>query len=163
MGGRDALLGWRSGTAATAAVDEIRATCTAYVEAVSHGNLDVLRRLRSADAVTDFVHGDAFGSGSLDSDGAERVWGDWFHAFPEQRLQVARTLLGPTVASMEWTFTVHHLGELRPPIVAEVAPPSGRRATFRGVTVLDIGGGLIRRETVYLDYVTLLVALGIGP
>ena len=40
-------------------------------------------------------------------------------------------------------------------------PPTGKTIRIRGVSVYDLDGGLIQRETLYLDLATLLVELGV--
>jgi hypothetical protein len=75
--------------------------------------------------------------------------------------QVTRTIAAKDVVVTQWTFTGSHAGPLGPPILEKTVEPTGRTIRFRGVSIYDIGSGLIQRETVYLDFATLLVELGV--
>lgn len=159
--GSTSRLGWRTG-ADDAAASAVREVCERYVGAIAARDVDALDVLRAADGVVDLVHGDAFGGGLLDRSAASEMWTALFVAFPSLQITVYRTLVAPAVGSLEWMFTVRHEGELGPPIVATIASPSEREAVFRGVAILDVDGGSIARETIYLDFVTMLVELGIS-
>ena len=132
-----------------------------YVAAYAASDSKVMESLRSADFRLDFVHVDAFGGEALTAEEASDFWPFWFAAFPDLDYQVTRTLAGETVAMTEWRFTGTNSGPLGPPILDRHVEPTGRTIQFRGISIYEIDGGLIRRETTYLDFATVLVELGV--
>ncbi|MCA9931472.1 MAG: ester cyclase [Anaerolineales bacterium] len=134
-----------------------------YVNALVHQDAERMNRSRAAEFVLDWVHGDAYGDNPLSAEQAAAFWPTWFAAFPEMDYEVTRTVAADAVVVTQWTFTGTHSQMLGAPIFDEPLPPSGRTIRFRGVSIYDIAGDLIRRETMYLDLATLLVELGATP
>ncbi len=121
---------------------------------------DTMASLHAEDYVVDWVYGDAFEDPPVSAEESAAFWSAWFAGFDEVDYEVKRTIAADEVVVTEWVFTGTHTGPLGPPIFEEQLPPTGRTIQFRGVTVYDVSGGLIQRETIYMDLATLLVELG---
>lgn len=117
--------------------------------------------LRSPDFELDFVYSDASASAPLSSEETKQFWPSWLAGFPEMDYEVTRTIAAEEVVVTQWTFTGTHSQNLGPPIFDPPVKPSGRTIMFRGVSIYDIRGGLIRRETSYMDLATIMVELGV--
>jgi steroid delta-isomerase-like uncharacterized protein len=117
--------------------------------------------LRSPSFVLDYVHRDAFGSDPLPAEETQGFWAAWFTGFPEIDFEITRTIAAETVVVLQWTLTGTHSGLLEPEAFGKHVQPTGRTISLRGVSVFDIGDGLIQRETLYVDYATLWVELGV--
>ena len=81
----------------------------------------------------------------------------FFPAFPDIRFAVDSALIISNHAAVEWTVTGTQTGDM-PGMLA-----SNRRATLRGVSIIEFGGGKIARQTDYWDLATLLRQLGFLP
>ena len=132
-----------------------------YVAALAAGDTDRMNVLRTPDFELDFVYGDASESGPLSSEETKEFWPSWLVGFPEMDYEVTRTIAAEEVVVMQWVFTGTHSHPLGPPIFEPPVPPTGRTIMFRGVSIYDINGGLIKRETTYMDLATLMVELGV--
>jgi steroid delta-isomerase-like uncharacterized protein len=132
-----------------------------YVAALAAGDTDRMNALRTADFELDFVYGDAFASEPLSSEETKEFWPSWLVGFPEMDYEVTRTVAAEEVVVMQWVFTGTHSQILGPPIFEPPVPPSGRTIMFRGVSIYDVGEGLIKRETTYMDLATIMVELGV--
>jgi steroid delta-isomerase-like uncharacterized protein len=132
-----------------------------YVAALATGDTERMNALRTPDFELDFVYGDASESGPLSSEETKEFWPSWLVGFPEMDYEVTRTIAAEEVVVMQWVFTGTHNEPLGPPIFEPPVPPSGRTIVFRGVSIYDIQGGLINRETTYMDLATLMVELGV--
>jgi steroid delta-isomerase-like uncharacterized protein len=132
-----------------------------YVAALAAGDTERMNALRTPDFELDFVYGDASASGPLSSEETKEFWPSWLVGFPEMDYEVTRTIAADDVVVMQWVFTGTHNEPLGPPIFEPPVPPSGRTIVFRGVSIYDIQGGLINRETTYMDLATLMVELGV--
>jgi steroid delta-isomerase-like uncharacterized protein len=120
-----------------------------------------MKALRSPGFMLDFVHGDASDAEPLSADDTMQFWSAWFVAFPELDYQVTRTIASESVVVTQWTFTGTNSGPLPPPVVDGQTEPFGKTIRLRGVSIYDLGDGLIQRETAYLDLATLMVELGV--
>ncbi len=123
-------------------------------------DIDAMRSLHAEDYVVDWVYGDAFENPPSSAEDSAGFFPAWFIAFGEVDYEVKRTIAAEGVVVTEWVFTGTHTGPLGPPVFEEQLDPTGRTIRFRGVTVYDVSGGLIQRETIYMDLATLLVELG---
>jgi steroid delta-isomerase-like uncharacterized protein len=132
-----------------------------YVASLATGDTERMNALRTPDFELDFVYGDASESGPLSSEETKEFWPSWLVGFPEMDYEVTRTIAAEEVVVMQWVFTGTHNEPLGPPIFEPPVPPSGRTIVFRGVSIYDIQGGLINRETTYMDLATLMVELGV--
>jgi len=132
-----------------------------YVAALAASDTERMNALRTPDFELDFVYGDASASGPLSSEETKEFWPSWLVGFPEMDYEVTRTIAAEDVVVMQWVFTGTHNEPLGPPIFEPPVPPSGRTIVFRGVSIYDIQGGLINRETTYMDLATLMVELGV--
>jgi predicted ester cyclase len=139
-----------------------------YIAAIRESNNDRLIGLRTPDFVMDFVYRDAFKDGPFTRSETSTFWPAWFAAFPERDYEVTRTIAAADVVVVQWVFTGTHTKELGRPIFDIPQKPSGRTVCFRGVTIYDVDmaqgeGGLVSRETIYLDLATIMVELGVTP
>ena len=74
---------------------------------------------------------------------------------------MTRTIAAETVVVTQWTFTGTHSGPLGPLFPGATDRPLGSTIRLRGLSIYDIGDGLIQRETAYIDMATLMVELGV--
>ena len=132
-----------------------------YVAALAAGDTERMNTLRAPDFELDFVYGDASASGPLSSEETKQFWPAWLVGFPEKDWEVTRTIAAEDVVVTQWIFTGTHSQALGPPIFEPPVPPSGRTIMFRGVSIYDISGNLIKSETTYMDLATLMVELGV--
>ena len=130
------------------------------VAAMAERDIETMQSLHAAEYVVDWVYGDAFESPPVSAEESAAFYPAWFVAFEDIDYEVKRTIAGESVVVTEWTFTGTHSGPLGPPVFEEHLEPTGRTIQFRGATIYDVTGGLIRRETVYMDLATLFVELG---
>jgi steroid delta-isomerase-like uncharacterized protein len=132
-----------------------------YVAALAAGDTERMNTLRTADFELDFVYGDAFASEPLSSEETKQFWPTWLVGFTEIDYEVTRTIAADEVVVTQWVFTGTHNKPLGPPIFDPPVEPTGRTIMFRGVSIYDISGGLIKRETAYIDLATIMVELGV--
>jgi steroid delta-isomerase-like uncharacterized protein len=131
------------------------------VAALASADSERMNALRSQDFVLDFVYSDAFESGPLSEKETEAFWPAWFAGFPEMDFEVTRTIAAEKVVVTQWVFTGTNSGPLGSPIFKSGREPTDRTIRFRGVSIYDVHGGLIQRETTYMDLATLMVELGV--
>lgn len=132
-----------------------------YVAALAVADTDRMNALRSSNYVLDFVYGDASESGPLSLEETKEFWPSWLAGFPDMDYEVTRTIAAEDVVVTQWTFTGTNSKPLGPPIFEQLLAPSGRTVMFRGVSIYDIGDGLIQHETTYMDLATIMVELGV--
>ena len=132
-----------------------------YVAALAVGDTEQMNALRSGDFELDFVYGDAFASEPLTSEETKQFWPTWLVGFTEMDYEVTRTIAADEVVVTQWVFTGTHNKLLGPPIFDPPVEPTGRTIMFRGVSIYDVSGGLIKRETAYIDLATIMVELGV--
>ncbi|MDJ0770961.1 MAG: ester cyclase [Ilumatobacter sp.] len=130
------------------------------VAALTTGDLETMESLHAEDYVLDWVYGDAFEDSPKSGEEGSAFFPVWLSGFGEVAYEVKRTIAADDVVVTEWVFTGTHTGPLGPPFFDEQLDPTGRTIQFRGVTVYDVNGGLVQRETIYMDLATLLVELG---
>ncbi len=130
------------------------------VAAMAGRDIETMQSLHAEDYVVDWVYGDAFENRPIPAEQSAAFFPAWFAGFDEVDYEVKRTIAAAGVVVTEWIFTGTHTGPLGPPVFEEQLDPTGRTIRFRGVTVYDVSGGLIQRETIYMDLATLLVELG---
>ena len=130
------------------------------VAAMATQDTETMRALHADDYVVDWVYGDAFENPPTSAEESAAFFPAWFVGFGEVDYDVKRTIVADEVVVTEWVFTGTHTGPLGPPVFEEQLDPTGRTIRFRGVTVYDVSGGLIQRETIYMDLATLIVELG---
>lgn len=132
-----------------------------YAVALAAGDNERMHAFHSEDFALDFVHRDAFESGSISVEETRAFWPSWFASFPEMDYQVTRTIAAEEVVVTQWVFRGTNTGPLTPPVFEDRREPTGRTIRFRGVSVYDVRDGLIQRETMYMDLATLMVELGV--
>ena len=130
------------------------------VAALAAQDTETMELLYADDYVADWVYGDAFETPPFRADESAAFWSAWLVGFEEVDYEVRRTIAADQVVVTEWVFTGTHTGPLGPPVFEERFEPTGRTIQFRGVTVYDVNGSLIQRETIYMDLATLFVELG---
>ena len=130
-----------------------------YVAALHKRDYAAMQKLRAPDFMLDWVHGDVFADIPLTHDKASQFWSIWFAAFAEMDYEVTRTIAAENVVVAQWTFTGTHTGPLSVPVFDPPKEPTGKTIRLRGVSVYDIEGGLIKKETMYIDLATLYVEL----
>ena len=81
--------------------------------------------------------------------------------FVERGFGIDRAGSTESVVVVQWTFTGTHTGVLEPAAFGRRVEPTGRTIQLRGISVYDIDKELIQRETMYLDFATLWVELGV--
>lgn len=132
-----------------------------YIAAMMARDSARMESLRAGDFVLDFVHRDASGSEPLSAEDARMFWSFWFVAFPELDWEVTRTIVAQDLVVTQWVFTGVNSGPLESFIVKGHTEPTGKVIQLRGASFYDVHQGLIRRETMYLDFATLVVELGV--
>ena len=132
-----------------------------YVAALAARDTARMNALRTTDFELDFVYGDAFASEPLSSEETKQFWPSWLVGFPEMDYEVTRTIAADEVVVTQWVFTGTHKKPIGPPVFDPPVEPTGRTIMFRGVSIYDVGKGLIERETTYMDLATIMVELGV--
>ena len=137
-----------------------------YLKAIRRRDAEAMAACRDPRFELDFVHGDAFRERPRDAYETARFWPSLFTAFPRLEYEVLRTVAAPDLIVTQWLFTGINDGPLHPPLFSPAEdgelPARGRAVRLRGCSVYDLEGDRLRRETLYMDYATLLVELGIG-
>jgi steroid delta-isomerase-like uncharacterized protein len=129
---------------------------SSYIAALTEQDCEAMENYRTADFVLDWVHGDAYNDGNPS---AQHFWSALFGGFPEMDYEVTRTIAAETVVVTQWTFTGTHSQPLGTPLFEPALAATGHTIRWRGVSVFDVAGDLIQRETTYIDLATLLVEL----
>lgn len=145
---------------ATAGTPSAFAVVTQFVAAMAAQDFAAMKSLHATDYVVDWVYGDAFEDPPSSAEQSAAFFPVWFGGFGEIDYELKRTIAAEEVVVTEWVFTGTHTGPLGPPVFEEQLDPTWRTIQFRGVTIYDVSGGLIQRETIYMDLATLLVELG---
>ena len=78
-----------------------------------------------------------------------------FDAFTDITTRMPTTLAVGDRAAAEWTFEGSYTGQL-----PGLPPGTGQRISFRGASALELEGDLVRRNSRYIDLITLLVQSG---
>ena len=134
-----------------------------YTSAMAESDVASMEALRAEEFVLDFVHNDASADPPLSAEATQNFWPAWFAAFPENDFHVTRTIAAEDVVVTQWTFIGTHTETLGAPVFDDPIAATGRTVRFRGVSVYDVVGGLIQRETLYIDLATVMVELGVEP
>jgi steroid delta-isomerase-like uncharacterized protein len=132
-----------------------------YADALAAQDSDAMAALRAPDYELDYVHLDAFAGRPQSAQEMAAFWPAWFAGFPEIDFEITRTIAAESVVVIQWVFSGTQSGALELQIFGREIEPTGRTIRLRGVGVYDIREGLILRETLYLDYATLWVELGV--
>ena len=90
-------------------------------------------------------------------DGIRHSMGRYFQAFPDLKFRADEILYDGSRVTLVWTAHGTHGGALMH------IPPTGRRVTVRGVTLLTIVGDMVRRSESLWDVAGLLRAIGLLP
>jgi steroid delta-isomerase-like uncharacterized protein len=78
----------------------------------------------------------------------------FFSTFPDIQFTLTSTLVTGNRAAIEWTGMGTHKGDM------PGMPATNKRATFRGVSIMELQDGKIKRNTDYWDLATLMKQLG---
>jgi predicted ester cyclase len=133
-----------------------------YSAALAASDSEGMDALRGEDFALDLVHRDAFESAELSRQETKAFWPSWFASFPEMDYQVTRTIAAEEVVVTQWVFMGTNTGPLTPPVFGSHMEPTGKTIRFRGVSLYDVRRGLIQREMICMDMVTLYVELGVN-
>lgn len=124
------------------------------VEAMSNHNLDVIGQLVPPDGVEDFVPLGEFRG----PDAIRGFWAEMFAAFPDFKVWIDRIVSGDSAAVVQWRASGSFTGG-----AFQGIHPTGRRVELRGVDVMDISEGKVRRNTIYFDGAALARQIGMLP
>jgi len=91
-------------------------------------------------------------------DGAAAEFREIFDAFPDFRIAPTRVLADGDTAIVEWEAHGTHTGAAYQGIAR-----TGRRIELRGVDLMEFSDGLLRRNTVYYDGLSVARGLGLLP
>ncbi|HYF26832.1 MAG TPA: nuclear transport factor 2 family protein [Baekduia sp.] len=138
----------------TSAAD-VRAVIDRYNEAWNAHDTDTIVELHAPDMVFENHTAGERAQGAAVRDHIQRI----FDAWPDIRFETRRLYVREDLVAQEWTATATHLSELRRGDL--VAPPSGNAVSWKGVDVIPLEDGLIKRKDVYSDSVTILRAVGL--
>ncbi len=136
-------------------------TISQYVAAILAGDSEKMSRLRSPDYIQDLVANDAFLGQPSSNQEIQTFWTHWFRGFADMDYDVTRTIGSESVVVLEWIFTGTHNGPLGHEILGRKIEPTGNTIRLRGASVFEVAGGLIEKETLYVDMATLWVELGV--
>lgn len=123
-------------------------------EAMSRHNLDVLGELIPPDGVDDFVPVGEFRG----PEAIRGFWAEMFAAFPDFSVTIDRIVSGDSTAVVQWRASGTFTGG-----AFQGIHPTGRPVELRGVDVMDISEGKIRRNTIYFDGAALARQIGMLP
>ncbi|HEX6421587.1 MAG TPA: ester cyclase, partial [Acidimicrobiales bacterium] len=87
-----------------------------------------------------------------------RFFEEVFSAFPDFTMTVDRIVSDERTAVVQWHATGTFSGR---PFLGAVA--TGRRVALKGVDVMEIDAGMIRRNTIYYDGATMARQVGLLP
>ena len=82
-----------------------------------------------------------------------------FAAWPDIAFRTRRLYVRDDLVVQEWTASATHSCELRRGDL--IAPPSGKVIEWRGMDVIPMEDGLVKRKDVYSDSVTILRQVGL--
>lgn len=141
-------------------INESRALqlATENVEAFNARDWERMRAGIAPDAVWDEVATERRVHGP---DGAIELSQGWSAAFPDARGTVVNAVADGDTAVLELVYEGTHTGALETPQGA--VPPSGKRASVRGVMVARVSDGKLVECREYFDVLTLLTQIGAAP
>lgn len=115
---------------------------------------DAIVRYSAPDEHADFVAVREF----VGPDELRPFFTEVFAAFPDSDWNVDRIISDEHAAVVQW----HTTGTFSGAQFLGIAP-TGKRITLKGVDVMEVSDGLIRRNTVYYDGATLARQIGLLP
>ena len=86
-----------------------------------------------------------------------RCLAGYWEAFPDLRIAVEELVVEEDRVALAWRARGRHLGTFMN------IPPTGRRVTVRGVSLLSVESGLVRRATHIWDVAAFLRAVRLLP
>jgi steroid delta-isomerase-like uncharacterized protein len=126
----------------------------AVVAATKAHDPDAMVALGHPDYVDDFVPtGEKRGREAI-----RRFFAEMFVAFPDFEFEAERIVADERHAVLQWTASGTFTGGR-----FQGVEPTGRRVVNRGVDVMEIEDGLLRRITIYYDGLGVARAMGILP
>jgi predicted ester cyclase len=96
--------------------------------------------------------------------GREEILGwlrGYWEAFPDARLEIARSIATGPLAAAEGMLIGTHTGTLQTP--AGDVPPTGRGVEIRWMAMYETGGDELVSEHLYFDPAEFLTQLGLAP
>jgi len=125
-----------------------------WVEAWNTRNADQVLACLTPDAVYEDV---ALGAVNRSHEETRQfVSGAWI-AFPDLRFELTGSAITGDSGTIEWTMLGTHRGDF------PGLPATGKAFSVRGVSVVELAGGQIRRVRDYWDFATVLRQLGVLP
>jgi predicted ester cyclase len=86
--------------------------------------------------------------------------GVFWEAFPDGRLEIARSIGEGSSAAAEGVFSGTHTGILHTP--NGDVPPTGRKVKFRWMAMYEVSGEELSSEHLYFDQSELMTQLGLA-
>jgi steroid delta-isomerase-like uncharacterized protein len=90
-------------------------------------------------------------------DGLKQLLDYYVTAFPDLRFEAERTIIEHNDMSILWTASGTHQGKIMN------IPPTGRKITVRGVSMLTVHDGQVKRAIFIWDVAGLLRNIGLLP
>ena len=141
------LLGLSAGLLPTSARADHRRLIDAWVAAWNSHDADRVAALFSADAVYEDVPTAAVSHGPVEIRAFAQFY---FDAVPDLHVELVQGHLNDGHGTIEWVYSGTDVGIFG----------TGNTFSVRGVTVLDVHGGSIRRNLDYYDFAKILRDLG---
>jgi steroid delta-isomerase-like uncharacterized protein len=123
-------------------------------EATNNHDADAFRELIPPDGVDDFVPVGEFRG----PDAIVGFFKEIFAAFPDFKITIDRILPADSTAVVQWHLSGTFTGGTFQGIL-----PTGRRVELRGVDVMEVSEGRIRRNTIYFDGASMARQIGMLP
>ncbi|MDP6228681.1 MAG: ester cyclase [Dehalococcoidia bacterium] len=118
--------------------------------------------MENYEAIADELHSENIvNHGSIEDDFGREAWkrrqAQFINAFSDVEWKVEAALADEDFAAVRYTFTGTHTSQL------ESVPPTGKRVTVGGITVMRTSGGRIVETWTHLDRLSLAQQLGLLP
>jgi steroid delta-isomerase-like uncharacterized protein len=139
----------------TTATGQLHATIAAYNDAWNAHDVERIGALHAPDMV--FENHTA--GERAEGDEALRHIGGIFKSWPDIEFETRRLYVRENLVVQEWTARATHVKPLRRGEI--VAEPSGKRIEWKGVDVIPLEHGKIKRKDVYSDSVSILRQVGL--
>jgi steroid delta-isomerase-like uncharacterized protein len=129
------------------------------IAAINAGDLD---RFLSYLDESHVWENEAFPSPVQGREGARRILGMYFEAFPDLRFEIERVITSGDQVVTCWRMTGTHKAQFRGPGALDI-PATNKQISSRGCTVADVKNGRVVRSVDYSDRLAVLRQLGVLP
>ena len=140
-------------TADTAA--ELERTIARYNDAWNAHDLDAIMSMHAPDMI---FENHTAGEMAQGEDVRAHI-ASIFEGWPDIRFETRRLYVRDGLVTQEWTATATHSRTMRRGDL--VAEPSGKTVTWRGMDVIPVENGRVKRKDVYSDSVSILRQIGL--